>query len=123
MTLREEALKTEISEWDQALQTSFSLAAEKSKQQDDTIKELSASVLNAVEEAKKEKIKAEEALRAVEVLKKALEMAKATEVETKKALNALNKYKHDLESRVDTLEAKLKMAEDLLTWEQAEKKQ
>lgn len=82
-----------------------------------------AAVLNAVEETKKEKTKVEEALQAVKVLKKSLEMEKTTEVESKKALNALKKDKLDLESRVDTLEAKVKMAEDLLAKERAEKLQ
>lgn len=121
MTLREEALKTEIKEWDQAMQTSTSLVAEISKQQDETIKEISASVLNAVEEVKKEKAKTTEALQAIKVLKKSLEMGKAVEAASKKALDGLCKDNLDLESQVDTLKAKPKMFEDLLAQEQAEK--
>ena len=68
MTLHEEALNTEIKEWDQALQTSASQAAKKTKQQDETIKEISASARNAVEEVKKEKARADQAVQAVKVL-------------------------------------------------------
>ena len=53
-------------------------------------------------------------MQAVNVLQKSLEMAKAAEVEFKKA-------KRDLEARVDSLEAKVKMFEDLLAREQADK--
>ena len=85
---------------------------------------------DAEEEAKKEKANAEEAVRTVEVLQKSLEMAKLTVEEAKKASNVARlaeeetkKAKTDLESRVDCLEAKVKMAEDLLAKERAELKQ
>lgn len=81
-------------------------------------------------EAKKEKFKADEAMQEINVLQNSLEMSKLTEEEAKKALNAAmvaekesKKAKLDLESRVDTLEAKVKMEEDLLAREQEEKKQ
>ena len=79
MSLREQALKQEVADWDRALQTSTSLAVEKSKQQEDTIKKLTASLRTTMEESKKEKSRADEALQAVEILNKSLEMAKTTE--------------------------------------------
>lgn len=78
-------------------------------------------MLNGVEEVKKEKAKTTEALQAIKVLKKSLEMAKAVEAASKKALDCLCKDKLDLESQVDTLKAKPKMFEDLLSQKQTKK--
>ena len=47
-------------------------------------------------------------MQAVKVLQKSLEMAKASEEEIKDAYKTLSKDKVELESRVDTLEAKIK---------------
>ena len=99
MSLREEALKQEIADWDKALQTSTSLAADKSKQQEGTIKELSASLLTAVEEAKKEKSRADEALQAVEILNKSLEMAKMVKAASKKPWMVFAKIRLILRAR------------------------
>lgn len=70
---------------------------------------------DAEEEAKNKKTNVEEAVRAVEVLKKAVEMANFTEEENKKALNAAKlaeeetkKANIDLESRVNYLEARVR---------------
>lgn len=103
MSLREQALKQEVVDWNKALQTSTSLSADKSKQQEGTIKELSASLQTAVKEAKKEKSRANEALQAVAVLNKSLKMAKTNEKAYKKALDGLGKDKLDLLAEVDTL--------------------
>lgn len=96
MSLHEQALKQEVADWNKALKTSTSLATDKSKQQEGTIKELSASLRTAVEETKKEKSRANEALQAVEILNKSLEMVKTTEKAYKKDLDGLGKDKLDL---------------------------
>ena len=134
MTLREEALNTEIKEWDQDLQTSTSQAAEKTKEQEETIKKISASARKAVQEVKKEKARADEVVQAVKVLNKSLELAKMTEDAYKKALDGLGKDKqalkdqvhdlegqvHNLEGQVDILKADVQMSKDLLVQKQVD---
>ena len=111
--MQEEALKKEVAKWDKAMEISTSKAAEKSKQQDRIIKEIKASALEILEKAKTEKSRADEAEQAVNVLKKSLEMAKTDEKDSKMALDGLCKDKLDLQGKVDTLEAELKMVKDL----------
>lgn len=91
MSQREEALKAEIAEWDQALQTATSLAEITSKQQNDKIEKLETFVKNmkdakevAEGEVQKEKTRADKAVQAVRILQKSLEMAKHTEEEYKR---------------------------------------
>lgn len=69
---------------------------------------------SAKEEVKKEKARSDEVVQAVNVVQNSLEMANLAEVEFQKA-------KVDIEARVDSLESKVKMSEDLLARELAEK--
>ena len=90
MAMRERALKQEVADWDKAMQTSTSTAAEKAKQHEEIIKEIKASALQSVEEVKKEKARADEAEQVVSVLNKSLELAKITEKAYKDALAGMS---------------------------------
>ena len=93
MSMRKQAIKQEVAEWDKALQTSTSQDTEKAKLQEEIIIELSASVHSAVEEVKKEKAMADEAEQPAKILNKSLELAKMIEKAYKKALDGLDKDK------------------------------
>lgn len=114
MVQQEKILKAKVAKWDKAFQNATSLAEATSRKQAIQISKLETSVRKlrsakkfVEEEAKKEKASAEEAARTIEDLKKALDMARVAEEEAKKE-------KIDLESRVDCLEVRVKMADDLL---------
>lgn len=92
-----------MAEWDKAMEISTSQVAKKAKQQEDIIKEIKASALDAAEKAKKEKTRADDAEQVVKVLQKSLEKDKS----------ALQKDKYDLLSKIDLLEAELQMSKDL----------
>lgn len=111
----------EIAQWDKTLQTALVTADSTSRQQDGRIKELEQSVIQlkaaklvVEEEAKKEKAAVEEAMQATDEVKKEVEDA------AKKALLASEELRSNLEAQVTCVEARAKMAGDILAKEQAE---
>ena len=99
MTGREEALKNEVAEWNKAMEISAATAAEKAQLHDKIVNELKDSRREAVENAKKEASRADNAEQTIRDLQK--------------EKNDLSAEKDDLSAERDLLKSELQMLKDL----------
>ena len=99
MSIREEAFEKEAAEWNKAIEISTATAAEKAQLHDKIVNELKNSLREAVENAKKEASRADEAEQTVKDLEK--------------DKSCLQKEKNDLSAKVDLLGSELQMLKDL----------
>ena len=117
MSFREEAFKKEAAEWNKAIEISTSTAAEKAKLHDKIVKELKNSLLEAIENAKKEAARAEKEAARADEAERTTQTLQAESKQTIEGLerdkSCLQKEKDDLKSRADLLESELQMLKDL----------
>ena len=99
MTGREEALKNEVAEWNKAMEISAATAAEKAQLHDRIVNELKDSRREAVENAKKEASRADNAEQTIKDLQK--------------EKDDLSAEKDDLSAERDLLRSELQMLKDL----------
>lgn len=131
-------LNLEANQWNKTFQAATSLTEDTSRQQtsrigklEETLKEVRSAKIAAEWELKKQEDTAEVAAQTIIGLKQAVEKAEAAEAEARKkaekagaaaegtkiALQSLQDSYKELESRLDTTEARTKMVEDLLAQE------
>ena len=117
MSFREEAFEKEAAEWNKAIEISTATAAEKAKLHDKIVKELKNSLLEAIENAKKEAARAEKEAARADEAERTTQTLQAESKQTIEGLerdkSCLQKEKDDLKSRADLLESELQMLKDL----------